>query len=58
MRYTRFLVYLEHERMHYEETKDDKRHDHVYTAVAEVRKWLSSVDRRKPGLEVVILPKT
>jgi hypothetical protein len=54
----KILVHLEHERMLLEEAKDDKRHDHVYPAVAEVRKWLSSVDRRAAGLKIVIEPKT
>jgi hypothetical protein len=52
----KMLVHLEHERLHYEETKDDKRWDYVYGAAATVREWLSSIDKRQPGLVVVIEP--
>ena len=48
------LVYLDTERRHYEDTKDDKRFDYVFGHAIKVREWLSSFDMRKPRIVIVI----
>jgi hypothetical protein len=48
------LAYLDSERRHYEDDKNDKQFDRVFGHAAKVRDWLSSFDMSKPGLVVVI----
>ena len=50
----RVLVYIETELVLHEETKSTKRFDRVYEDATKVREWLSSVDKREPGLTIVI----
>jgi len=47
-------LYLDSERRHYEDDKNDKQFDRVFGHAAKVRDWLSSFDMSKPGLVVVI----
>jgi hypothetical protein len=52
------LVYLETERMHYEDTKDKRRLDYVYGHAATVRDWLSSVaPKQGPGVIINVVDK-
>jgi hypothetical protein len=48
------LAYLDSERRHYEDDKNDKQFDRVFGHAAKVRDRVSSFDMSKPGLVVVI----
>lgn len=49
------LVHLELEQRAYEDAKDPRQHDHFYGHVAKVREWLSSIDKRGPGIKINIV---